>query len=72
MELDIIELILQEFQPKNEEQEKLKTYMKKYKTTCENYITSSCKYKERVTCLKSLYHSIKVDLLADITLQIHQ
>lgn len=72
MELDIIQLILQEFKPQNEEQKKLKTYMEKYKATCENYINSSYKYKERLICLKSIYHSIKMDLLADINAQIYQ
>ena len=72
MEIDITDIILQEFQPVTEEQEKIKLYLQTHKGNCEEYITTSSKYKKRVICIKSIYHSIKVDLLADINIQINK
>lgn len=71
MELDIIKVILQEFQPISEEQERIKFYLETHKGNCEYYISNNSKYKERLACLKSMYHSIKVDLLGDICREIY-
>ncbi len=71
MELDIIELILQELKPTSEEHERIKLYLETHKGNCDYYISNSSKYKERIVCLKSIYHSIKLDLLNDICRQIY-
>lgn len=71
MDLNIIELILQEFKPKSEEHKRIKLYLETHKGTCDYYISNSSKYKERIICLNSIYHSIKLDLLNDICRQIH-
>lgn len=71
MDINIIELILQEFKPKSEEHERIKLYLATHKGECDYYIEKSSKYKERVVCLKSIYHSIKLDLLHDICQQIY-
>lgn len=71
MDLNIIELILQEFKPTSEEHERMKLYLETHKGNCNYYISNSSKYKDRIICLKSIYHSIKLDLLNDICIQIH-
>ena len=71
MDLNIIELILQEFKPTSEEHERMKLYLETHKGNCNYYISNSSKYKDRIICLKSIYHSIKLDLLNDIYIQIH-
>ena len=71
MEINIIELILQEFKPKSEEHERIKLYLETHKGNCDKYLSDSSKYKERLVCLKSIYHSIKLDLLNDICKQIY-
>ena len=71
MDLNIIDLILQDFKPLSEEHERIKLYLELHKGNCDNYISTSSKYKERVICLKSIYHSIKLDLLKDICQQIN-
>lgn len=65
-EIDLINLILEDIKPKNEEQERIKLYLKTHKGNCEEYIQKSSKYKERVICLKALYHLLKTDLLSEI------
>lgn len=71
MDLDVIELISQEFKPTSEEHERIKFYLETHKGECDYYISNSSRYKERVACLKSIYHSIKVDLLGDICRKIY-
>ena len=71
MDLNIIELIVQEFKPSTEEHERIKLYLETHKGTCDNYIVNNPKYKERVICLKSIYQSVKLDLLNDICKQIN-
>lgn len=71
MDLNIIELILQEFKPTSEEHERIKLYLETHKGNCDYYISNSSKYKDRIVCLKSIYHSIKSDLLNDICRQIN-
>lgn len=71
MNLDIIELILQNFTPTTDEHQRIKLYLQTHKGNCDYYISNSSKYNERITCLKSIYHSIEVDLLSDIYAQIH-
>ena len=71
MDLNIIDLILQDFEPSSENHERIKLYLETHKGNCDNYISTSSKYKERVICLKSIYHSIKLDLLRDICQQIN-
>ena len=72
MELDIIELILNDFVTTSEEQQRIKFFLETHKSNCSNYINNSSKYKERVICLKSIYHSIKTDLLRDISEEINK
>lgn len=72
MDLDIIELILQDFRPISREHERIKLYLETHKENCDNYICNSFKYKERIICLKSIYQSIKLDLLNDICLEINR
>lgn len=69
-ETNLIEMILQNYEPKTEEQERIKIYLQMHKNNCSEYITKSTKYKERVICLKSIYHSIKADLFYEILQQI--
>lgn len=71
MNFDLIDIILQDFRPSSEEHENIKLYLEMYKGDCEYYISNSSKYKERITNLKALYHSIKVDLLGDICRKIY-
>ena len=71
MEINVIDLILQEFKPKSDEHKRIKLYLETHKGNCDYYISNSSKYKERVVCLKSIYHSIKLDLLSDICKQIY-
>ena len=71
MELDIIKIILEEFKPTSEVQERIKFYLETHKRNCDYYISNNSKYKERLSCLKSMYHSIKVDLLGDICREIY-
>lgn len=70
-ETNLIEMILQNYKPKTEEQERIKLYLQTHKANCSEYITKSTKYKERVICLKSIYHSIKADLFHEIVQQIN-
>ena len=70
-ETNLIEMILQNYEPQTEEQERIKLYLQTHKNNCSEYITKSMKYKERVICLKSLYHSIKTDLFHEIVQQIN-
>lgn len=72
MNLDIIELILKDFEPQTEEHERIKLYLQAHKSRCENYIAESTKYKERVALLQSTFRTIEVDLLADICRQIYK
>lgn len=72
MDLNIIELIIQEFKPSTEEHKRIKLFLETHKGTCDNYIEKSSKYKERIICLKSIYQSIKLDLLHDIHIQINE
>ena len=70
-EIDLINLILEDIKPKNEEQERIKLYLETHKGNCEEYIQKSSKYKERIICLTALcltalYHSLKTDLLSEI------
>lgn len=65
-EIDLINLILEDIKPKNEEQERIKFYLETHKGNCEEYIQKSSKYKERIICLTALYHSLKTDLLSEI------
>lgn len=71
MELNIVNLILGNFEPTAQEQERLLEYLRNNKEMCEEYISSSLKYKERVICLKALYRTIMADLLADISRKIN-
>lgn len=71
MNFNLIDIILQDFKPSSEEHENIKLYLEMYKGDCEYYIFNSSKYKERITNLKALYHSIKVDLLGDICRKIY-
>lgn len=71
MDLDIVELISQEFKPTSYEHEKIKLYLDTHKSECNDYISNSLKYKERIACLKSIYYSLKVDLLGDICRKIY-
>lgn len=72
MDLDIIELILQDLKPISKEHERIKLYLETHKGNCDYYICNSSKYKERIICLKSIYQSIKLDLLNDICLEINR
>ena len=72
MDLDIIELILQDFKPNLKEHERIKLYLETHKGTCNHYIYNSSKYTDRIICLKSIYQSIKLDLLNDICLEINR
>ena len=58
MDLNIIELIIQEFKPSTEEHKRIKLFLETH--------------KERIICLKSIYQSIKLDLLHDIHIQINE
>lgn len=69
--LDLMKLILENIEPKNEEQKRIKLYLETHRGNCEEYIIKSTKYKERVICLKSIYHSIMSDLLYEIHQQIY-
>ena len=69
-ESNLIEIILQNYEPETEEQKRIKLYLQTHKNNCSEYITKSTKYKERVICLKSIYHSITSDLFHEILQQI--
>lgn len=71
MNFDLIDFIIQDFKPTSDEHENIKLYLEMHKGDCDYYISNSSKYKERITTLKSLYHSIKVDLLGDICRKIY-
>jgi hypothetical protein len=71
MDLNLIEVILQDFKPTSEEHEMIKLYLETHKEDCDYYISHNLRYKERVITLKSIYHSIKVDLLGDICRKIY-
>lgn len=71
MDLDIIELILQNLNTESEEHKRIKLYLQTHKGICNDYISTSSKYKERILYLKSIYHSVKLDLLHDICQQIY-
>lgn len=68
----LIKSILQSFEPETEEQERLKLYLETHKGTCSDYIERSSKYKERLQYLATMYNCIKIDLLADISREIHK
>ena len=70
-DLNLIKLILENIEPQNEEQKRIKLYLETHRGNCEEYIAKSTKYKERVICLKSIYHSIMADLLHEICQQIY-
>lgn len=72
MDLDIIELIIKDFIPTSKEHERIKLYLETHKGNCNHYIYNSSKYKDRTICLKSIYQSIKLDLLNDICLEINR
>lgn len=69
-EIDLIEIILQNYKAETEDQKRIKLYLQTHKNNCSEYITKSTKYKERVICLKSICHSIKSDLFSEICQQI--
>lgn len=71
MKLDIIECIINDFKPQTEEHERIKMYLRIHKSDCKYYISNSSKYKERMMAIKSIYHSIKIDLLSDICRKIY-
>ncbi len=69
-ELDVIKLIIDNMELQNEEQKRIKLYLETHRGNCEEYITKSTKYKERLICLKAIYHSITTDLLYEISQKI--
>lgn len=71
MDLNIVDLILQEFNPTSEEHERIKFYIETHKGDCDYYLSNSSKYKERLICLKSIFHSIKSDLLSDVCKKVY-
>lgn len=71
MDLDLIEVILHDFKPTKEEHERIRLYLETHKGDCDYYISNSSRYKERVYALKSIYNSIKIDLLGDICRKVY-